>query len=181
MPGAEQLIVPFSQQEWQEWKVANSVRRPGQLTMQEFIPKAQTLDTWQQMLTVQVFHNLPLGLAQFMGQMKASFEDKQPCDHTSLRPLGSRMANGYEASLHLLTCTKEKQTGKGQFTLMLGIRGQDALYVVQRAWRGEPYAADATPLAEAEYKGWQAFMDAVQVCDPRAAEHPCPTNLTRVQ
>ena len=113
--------------------------------------------------------------------MKASFESRQPCEQTSLRNIESMKVKGYDASLHLLICTKEKQTGKGQFTLIQGIRARDALYVIQRAWRGPAYATDVVPLPQAEFKTWRAFMNAVQVCDPRVAERACPASLKRVQ
>jgi hypothetical protein len=180
MAAAEQLLIPFSAEDWSKWKVGAQAKRPG-FTMVEYIPKDQVIEKWERMLTVQIFHRIPVKLADFMGKMKSSFEAKQPCDQTQLNAIESKKINGYEASLHRLTCTRGKQNGKGEFTFMLGIQGRDALYIVQRAWRGQPYAADAVPLSKAEMEAWQAFISKVQVCDPRVAEHPCPKGLKRAQ
>jgi hypothetical protein len=180
MEAAEQLLVPFSAEEWRQWKVGAQAKRPN-LTMIEYIPKTQVIENWDRMLTVQIFHNSPVRLAHFMGQMKAAFETRQPCEQTHLKALGSTKVNGYDTSLHWLICTKSKQNGKGEFTLMLGIQGRDALYLVQRAWRGEPYDVDAVPLSKDELKGWLTFIDKVQVCDPRVPEHACPKSMPRGQ
>jgi hypothetical protein len=180
MEAAEQLLIPFSAEEWAGWKVGAQAKRPG-FTMVEYIPKDQAIASWDRMLTVQIFHNIPVKLDDFMGRMKANFEAKQPCDQARLEPVESKPVNGYAASLHRLTCTRSKQTGKGEFTFMLGIQGRDALYIVQRAWRGPPYAADAVPLTSPELQAWQAFMSKVQVCDPRVAGHPCPEGLKRAR
>jgi hypothetical protein len=180
MEAAEQLLIPFSAEEWRGWKVGAQARQPG-FTMVEYIPKDQVVENWDRMLTVQIFRNIPVKLADFMGRMKSNFETKQPCDQTQLKAVETKQVNGYEASLHRLTCTRSKQNGKGEFTFMLGIQGRDALYIVQRAWRGQPYTADAVPLSKAELKAWQTFMGKVQVCDPRVAEHACPKGLKRTQ
>ena len=180
MEPAEQLLIPFSAEEWGNWKVGAQAKRPG-LTMVEYIPKGQAIETWDRILTVQIFHRLPIRLADFMGRMKANFESQQPCDQTALNIVETKQVNGYDASLYRLTCTRNKQTGKGEFTFMLGIQGRDALYLVQRAWRGKGYAADAAPLSKAELKAWQDFVGKVEVCDPRAAEHPCPSGLKRAR
>jgi hypothetical protein len=180
MQAAEQLLVPFSAEEWKNWKVGSQGKRPG-LTMIEYIPKTQTVENWDRMLTIQIFHNAPFQLPQLMAQMKTSFETKQPCEQTTLQASGGKKVNGYDSSLHRLICTRSKQHGKGEFTLMLGIQGRDAVYLVQRAWRGAPYNADAMPLSKAELKAWQGFLEKVQVCDPRVPERACPAGLRRTQ
>jgi hypothetical protein len=177
---AEQLLVPSSAEEWRQWKVGAQSKRPN-FTMIEYIPQSQAIKNWDRMLTVQIFHNSPVQLAHFMERMKAAFETRQPCEQTQLKAVGTKKANGYDTSLHWLICTRNKQAGKGEFTLMLGVQGRDALYLVQRAWRGEPYEADTVPLSKDELKGWLTFMNKVQVCDPRTAEHACPKGLQRTQ
>jgi hypothetical protein len=178
MQDAEQLLVPFSAEEWGQWKIGSQAKRPS-FTMVEYIPKDQAIAGWDRMLTVQMFHNTSIRLPQFMGQLKATFETKQPCEHTKLQMFGSKKVNGYDTSLHWLICTRSKRDGKGEFTLMLGIEGRDALYLVQRAWRGEAYAADVVPLSKDELASWLGFIDKVQVCDSRTPEHACPKGLQR--
>ncbi len=132
-------------------------------------------------MTVQIFHNSPIRLSQLVGKLKETFETRQPCEQTQLRAVGAKKVNGYDTSLHRLICTKSKQNGKGEFTLMLGFQGRDAVYLIQRAWRGAAYSADAVPLSDAEFKAWVDFMNKVQVCDPRVAEQACPSGLKRAR
>lgn len=180
MPPAEQLLLPFSAKEWKSWKIGTQGKRPG-FTMVEYVPKAQTVEDWDRMLTVQIFHNSSIPLPQFMGRMKTTFEAKQPCEQTKLQAAGGKKVNGYETSLHRLICTRNKQNGKGEFTLMLGIQGRDALYLVQRAWRGAAYSDDAGPLSKAELKSWLGFLEKIKVCDPRVPEQACPDGLQRAR
>jgi hypothetical protein len=180
MRDAEQLLVPFSAEEWKRWKIGSQATRPN-FTMVEYIPKEQAIASWDRMLTVQIFRNIPIRLPQFMGQLKATFETKQPCEHTKLQAVGSKKVNGYDTSLHWLICTRSKRDSKGEFTLMLGIEGRDALYLVQRAWRGDAYGADEVPLSKDELASWLGFIGKVQVCDTRTPEHACPKGLQRAQ
>jgi hypothetical protein len=47
------------------------------------------------------------------------------------------------------------------------IKGKDALYSVQRAWRAVPSDQDVANVMQALAK--------VTVCDTRTPEHPCPS------
>jgi hypothetical protein len=177
MQAAEQLLIPFSDEEWRQWKVGAQAKLPN-FTMVEYIPTTRVMENWDRMLTVQIFHNSAVPLAQFMGRMKAAFETK--CESTQLGSLSGKV-NGYDTSQHWLSCSRNKQSGKGEITLTVGIQGRDALYLVQRAARGEPYAADAGPLPKTEQKAWVTFAKKVRICDPRVAENPCPKGLQRAQ
>jgi hypothetical protein len=178
MAPAEQLLIPFSPEEWKSWKIGSQGKRPG-FTMIEYVPQGQTVQNWDRMLTVQIFHNPKFGLAQLMGGMKATFEGKQPCEQTHLQAIGTKKMNGYDTSMHRLVCTRSKQTGKGEVALMLGIQGRDAVYLVQRAWRGPAYTPKALPPSKAELQSWVDFMAKVQVCDPRVPGQTCPEGLKR--
>jgi len=85
----EQLLLPFSAKEWKSWKIGTQGKRPG-FTMVEYVPKAQTVEDWDRMLTVQIFHNSSIPLPQFMGRMKTTFEAKQPCEQTKLQAAAAR-------------------------------------------------------------------------------------------
>jgi hypothetical protein len=170
----------FSPEELKHWKIGSQSKRPN-FTMVEYIPKDQVIDDWHEMVTLQIFHNASFRLPQLMAGMKASFETKQPCEQAQLLPIGAKKMNGYDTSMHMLMCTKNKQNGKGELTLMLGIQGRDAVYLVQRAWRGAPYTPDSIPLAKKDITAWTTFLNKVQVCDPRAPEHACPRGLQRAR
>jgi hypothetical protein len=47
------------------------------------------------------------------------------------------------------------------------IKGKDALYSVQRAWRSVP--------SDQEVSDVMHTLSKVTVCDTRAPEHPCPS------
>jgi hypothetical protein len=76
-PGMEpaELLIPFSAKEWGRWRVGGQAKRPG-FTMVEYIPKGQVIANWDRMLTVQIFRNIPVKLADFMGKMSACMRSK---------------------------------------------------------------------------------------------------------
>ena len=63
--------------------------------------------------------------------------------------------------------------GKGEVALIQAVSGRDALYVVQRAWRGDAFRGAAPAAARALLPGWQEYLDKVRVCDTRDKTKPC--------
>jgi hypothetical protein len=74
--------------------------------------------------------------------------------------------NGYVVSMLLLRCPMNPHTGKPETTAFRVIKGKDALYSVQRAWRAVPSDQDVANVMEG--------LGKVTVCDTRTPEHPCP-------
>jgi len=66
----------------------------------------------------------------------------------------------------LLRCPLNPASGKPEVTLFRAIKGTDSFYLVQRATRYEPTAEQIGQTAK--------YLASVNVCDTRAAEHPCP-------
>ena len=72
-----------------------------------------------------------------------------------------------------MACGRYKGDGRGTFSLFLVIRGQEALYVVSRLWRGEPFDPSRMPISAAELQEWSDFVGAVDLCDSRDPNRPC--------
>ena len=67
----------------------------------------------------------------------------------------------------VLKCPKNPATGKPETTAFRVIKGKNALYSVQRAWRSVPSDKEIDEVMHALAK--------VTVCDTRTADHPCPS------
>ena len=89
------------------------------------------------------------------------------CPGTTAKGVFTGQINGYVVSMLLLQCPKNPGTGKPETTAFRVIKGNDALYAVQHAWRAVPSAQDVDAAMHALAK--------VTVCDTRAAAHPCPS------
>jgi hypothetical protein len=137
--------------------------RHGNTAITEFVPDGQTVDDWVQMLTVQVFHGATADPATFLQGLGARYMDA--CPGTSAKGIFTGQSNGYVVSMLLLKCPRDPGTGKPETTAFRVIKGTDALYSVQHAWRA---VASDQEVAAAMHA-----LATVVVCDTRAPEHGC--------
>lgn len=147
-----------------DFKIAFQTNRDNRL-MTEWIPAAETVDDWTQMLTVQIYRGGTVDAATFLQGVGERYMDA--CPGTTAKGIYTGQVNGYVASMLLLKCPKNPGTGKPETTAFRVIRGKDALYSVQRAWRAVP--------SDQEVDDVMHVLAKVTVCDTRAPEHPCPS------
>jgi hypothetical protein len=146
-----------------DFKIGFQTNRDNRL-MTEWVPAAETVDDWTQMLTVQIFRGASVDAESFLRGVGKRYMDA--CPGTSAKGIFTGRINGYVVSMLLLKCPKNPGTGKPETTAFRVINGQDALYSVQRAWRDVPSEKDLDDVMHTLAK--------VTVCDTRAADHPCP-------
>lgn len=139
-------------------------RQPHML-MTEMVPEGQSVKDWTEMLTTQVFFGMR-GLTP--EQMRARMTERWlgSCKDARSAPVASGEENGYPFVLWLLTCPLNPASGKPEFTWVKAIRGNDSLYVVQKAFKFEP---SKEPVTE-----WMQYLRRVVVCDTRLAERARP-------
>jgi hypothetical protein len=157
---AENLLVSPPQ----DFKIGYQSSHDNRL-MTEWVPTAETVDDWTQMLTVQVFRGATVDAPSFLGGVGKRYMDA--CPGTTAKGIYTGQVNGYVVSMLVLKCPSNPNTGKPETTAFRVIKGKDALYSVQRAWRRVPSDQDVDEVMHALAK--------VTVCDTRAPEHPCPT------
>ncbi len=134
--------------------------RNGSLT--EYVPNGQTVDDWTEMLTVQVFPDLKeMEPAAFLQKLGAKWLND--CPETPKDSIRNGQANGYPVSMLELKCPNVHATGKPESTVFRVIKGKDALYSVQHAWRTAPSVEAKDSLSK------------TNVCDTRDPSHPCPS------
>ena len=145
-----------------DFKVGFRSDRVGSMT--EWVPATETVEDWTQMLTVHIFRNAKVDAAEFLGGVGKRYMDA--CPGTTAKGIFTGQVNGYVVSMLLLKCPKNPGTGKPETTAFRVIKGKDALYSVQRAWRSVP--------SDQELGAVMQMLAKVTVCDTRTAEHPCP-------
>ena len=160
---AEQLQVP----ELSGWKNVDTIDAPGVQTS-SLIPGEETQDNWSRRLTVQAFTSTGMSATAFLDGMAAQIETS--CEGFKAEPTTSIQVSGHEAGRRVIGCGRFKGDDLGNYTLYFAIRGRQALYVLARSWRGQPYdVARTTPIALSELSRWAATFDKVRLCD----EAPC--------
>lgn len=152
------------------WKVVASVTdRAGEST--DLIPGNETPETWTRRVTVQAFRGVPTTAAAVLEQVVQ--KTAEVCDGATAGPASLGTVSGLEAGTRSVACGRYKGDGRGTFTLHYVIRGREALYVVNRMWRGEPFTPTITPVAADELQDWTAYVNAIEVCDTRDPARPC--------
>ena len=133
--------------------------------IQEWIPDGQNIKDWSEMLTIQVLFNYPIGdldyfVNKFIGMIVAVCEDGRGLTITD----GAEY--GYLFNYFMTICGKNPNTQKPEFTMVKAISGNDALYIVQKAWRYEP--------TDIQMQDWSNLVSQVFLCDTRNKSAPCP-------
>lgn len=148
----------------QGFKVGFQESRKG-LNMQEFVPAAETVQNWTEMVTVQLFlGRKDLEPSQFLAAMQQEWAGA--CKGSTATPITTDKVNGYPAALILLRCPLLASTGRPETTLLKAIKGNDSFYVVQRAVRSVPSGERLETMRK--------YIASVSVCDTRLATSPCP-------
>lgn len=143
-------------------------KRAGNQAISEFVPQAETVEAWTEMVTVQIFFNLRnVTPAQYRTRMEESWA--KACARSEFSKVKEDVENGYPTLTWFQKCPKNTQTGKPELTWMKAIQGRDSFYLVQKAFKFEPTAE--------QRKEWGNYLDSVRVCDTRLPERPCKMGL----
>jgi hypothetical protein len=139
-------------------------KKAGNQIMTEMVPQAETVKDWTEMVTVQIFLNMrDVTPAQYRARIENLWG--QACAGSEFSKVKEGADGGYPTLTWLQKCPMNNATGKPELTWMKAIQGRDSFYLVQKAYKFEPSAAQKTE--------WGAYLDGVHVCDTRRADRPC--------
>jgi len=145
----------------------------GQSEITAILPPGQTESNWTDSVAVEISY----GVATKSPQQVLADEfatAQRDCDDAIAGPVSPTMANGYETALRAIECTKSKRWNRGEVDLYKALRGKEGMYVVVRAWSGQPFEKGHNPVTLETSLKWLAFMQTVVLCDTRDTQHPCP-------
>ncbi|MEW5728591.1 MAG: hypothetical protein AB1918_12265 [Pseudomonadota bacterium] len=152
------------------WK-PEVLQRNEKGSVTRLLPPGQTDKDWTEMITVQIQtgkDGTPRGYID--GVVNFS---RANCEASGTGAVNETMVNGYPYAVTSVVCTKGKASGKGSVVVIHAVRGAEALYVVQRQWRGPAFdKSQPPPMPKEVAEQWRAFS--VGLCDTRDPKHPCP-------
>lgn len=150
-----------------------AVQRSEKVIVNRLFPPGETDTQWTQSITLQMYLGSDQMPRAFVEGIVAYGRDN--CEAAGPGPVSEAMTNNYPMATVTLSCTKGIKSGMGGFALVQAIRGRDALYVVQRQWRGQAFDKDRHPgFPPTMLKEWGEFAKTVSLCDPRDSRHACP-------
>ncbi len=131
----------------------------------EWVPDGQSVENWEEMLTVQLFFGPPV---QKPGNFAHAFIQsiEGACEGGEGQVVKEGLEQGYKFAFFLAICPENPATGKPEFIWLKAIAGRDALYVVQKAWKYHP--------TNDEIEDWSKYLAGIAVCDTRTQTAPCP-------
>lgn len=139
----------------------------GTTTMMEFVPKGQTVEDWQEMITLNIIPGKRANLAQVRQFISSGWQ--KACPGGGVTNIREGRENGYPFALWQMTCQNNPQTGKPEFTWVKMMEGGNGLYSVQYAFRHVPDKQEVT-------RAVTYLRDNLGLCDTRPGEskkHPC--------
>jgi hypothetical protein len=154
------------------WQIHGNSAGQNVITKQMF-PPGQTSETWTEMLSVQIIADQKIAPRDFIQNIIET--SRTNCEASGPSPVTEGLTNGYPVATLTVTCTKGRKSGHGGLVAVKAIRGQAALYVIQRVWRGKAFGRnEAAPIPETMLNDWSTFLRGISVCDTTLPNHPCP-------
>lgn len=149
------------------------VQRGEKMVVSRLFPPGEGEKQWTQAITIQMYPTSEQSARSFVEGIISYSRDN--CEAAGPGPVTETQNNGYPAATVTVTCTRGRTSGLGSFALIQAIRGRDALYVVQRQWRGPAFGRNQEPAFPPDMlKEWGEFARTVSLCDTRDSAHRCP-------
>lgn len=146
-----------------------------------YLPGGSTIDDWRLALSARIFFNLSrerpdLSAADFTENLVRFYA--QACEGGHASPQSSYEEDGYEAAVRIVSCPRAQGEDLGSVSMIKVMRGAASFFVLERSWRGPPFAVDATPVPQATLDDWADFVAKSRLCNPTLATRPCPAGAT---
>ena len=138
----------------------------GGQTIVELVPKGQTVQNWERMVTLQTFAGNTRSVIDFRRAVSDGWRSACPGGNTI--NLSEGQENGYPYALLQMSCEHNPQSGRPEYTWIKAMQGERALYVAQYAFRHLPSREELTDAARR--------LRGMSLCDTRpgrARQHPC--------
>ncbi len=140
----------------------------------EFMPEAADDNTWTDKVSFESFSGSELPDPIIMQESVAK-DRKAACAGADDYNTYSGLENNYPTSVRLFLCHRDRESGRGEITMLKTIQGKEAFYVIQRTRRVDAFeGANAAPMRNEEMGLWSLYFRSISVCDG-SPEHPCPS------
>lgn len=150
-----------------------AVQRGEKVNITRLFPPGQNDKQWSEMITLQIYPNSEKSPRSFIEDVVRY--SRENCEAAGPSAVTEAPVNGYPMARVAVSCSKGRASGMGGYVLVQAMRGREALYVVQRHWRGPPFDKDHPPAFPPEMlHEWGAFLGSIGLCDTRDGRHPCP-------
>jgi hypothetical protein len=159
------------------WKPAHEDQNSSSYLI-EFIPKNESIEAWQNLVSVQGFKNLSFNAnpEEFIDRISDGF--KRDCEKDVVyTKLGASKIDGYPSYSAILGCANSKkseinglQKGKSEIGYFLAIKGESDLYVIYKSIRGDAFDAKKPPINSQNIGNFIVEIKPIELC--KKGGHP---------
>jgi hypothetical protein len=147
------------------WKPVHRDATATQYVM-EFLPKEQTLQAWREMISVQGFRDLAKNPnatpTNVLARVSSSME--QACGaHTVVQSLGVTKIDSFDAHTAIMGCANLGRDS--EIGAYVAIRGSSDVYVIQHAFRAEPFDKSRSPISPAKAQELIGSLQPIKICE----------------
>ena len=157
-----------------DWLLGRDDKQTDVVTF-EFVPLGQNVAQWTELVTIQKMIGITnITPDQFL--MNVAKQNEIVCNGYGIRRLAFQDINGYETHGMIQSCGANKDSKKGELTIIRVVRGADNFYLISRAWRLDQFdASGALPLPKKMIDDTIKYLATATVCDTRKGT--CPKGI----
>ncbi|WP_282604821.1 hypothetical protein [Pelagibius sp. Alg239-R121] len=142
-------------------------------------PRGQTSSDWKEMIAAQLFSGLGgREPAAFLDRVTAGYD--QACDSISTTSIKPVPVNGLPSAFRAIACSHNSASGFGEVVLLRVVTGRNALYLMERIYRTEPFAPGTIPFDNGFLAQGKTSLELGLACqravgvEQTATASPCP-------
>ena len=147
----------------------------------EFVPKGQTVEKWNDMLTIIGFRGAAPSAEPIDAIRGTSQNIKKACPNDMVfEEIGETIIDGYRSYEAIVGCAKmpEKHLsgiskGQGEISYYLAIEGENDIYFIQKARRLKAFSKSSPPLTQKNYKEFIFPIFPIQLCKKTGKPYEC--------
>lgn len=141
-----------------------------------FVPAGESAQRWSQMVTITKMMGETMPPDKFL--IQTAEQNAQYCDGYEIQRLAFKDVNGYATHGMIELCGESKKDNKGGLSIIRAIKGEDHLFIIQKAWRLNPYdLANGFPIPKETIDETIVYLASAKVCDTRKGT--CPTSMAK--
>ncbi len=131
--------------------------------LQEFIPKGQHINSYRDLISLQIFYGGLGASAEKFAKRMLDINAKN-CAKSSGEIEIQKRENRYATALYSYACKAKTKAGS-EWGLGKVIQGKDSLYVVIKVWKSAPSTRKRAK--------WRKFIQNIRLCDTRRGKKAC--------
>lgn len=142
-----------------------------------YVPDGETAADWTESARAQIFYRLSktnpdLTPADFVENLRRYYE--QSCQRVDASPISSWDDHGYQASVRLIVCDRQRGETRGSVSMIKVMRGRQSVFMLDRTWRGPAFDVATVPVPQETLDTWSDFLARSFLCNREDPETPCP-------